>query len=75
MNKPTAALMKRKPETKPVTHSKSEIEERLRKTFIEFLENEGLSESDIGEENFEKVLKVMRSANKLGYTNGFIKSK
>lgn len=72
MNKPVPAIQKRKTEAKSV--DKKDIEGRLRKTFIELLAQQDITDLEVGLDCMERILKAMRAANKLGYTNGFIKS-
>ncbi len=67
------ALFKSKPVEKKST-SKADIEGRLRKTFIDMLERHNVDEIQVGKECLENIVKAMRDANRLGYTNGFIKS-
>lgn len=52
--------------------AKKDIEGRLRNSFQAILDRHGAS---LDEPNHEAVFKAMREANKLGYTNGFIRAK
>ena len=72
MSKQIPVLQKRKAEAKSI--DKKDIEGRLRKTFIDILAQNEITHVEVGLDCLERILKAMRAANKLGYTNGFIKS-
>lgn len=66
----TAALLKKKDEGKK--HKTIDVESLLKAKFEELLTEEQLDR--LPKEEYEAVMRCMRQANKIGYTNGYKKA-